>query len=355
MNEEAAILVVGPSWIGDMTMAQSLFKTLKKQQPEQFIDVIAPTWSIPVLDRMPEVRRGIALPVGHGELGLRRRYRLGKTLRGQYRRAIVLPRSLKASLLPFFAHIPLRTGFTGEQRYGLINDRRAFDPNLLDQTVKRFVALGLTAMAAQRPFAIPYPRLTIDVDNQRQILRRLQLDPQQPTVALLPGAEYGAAKQWPTAYYADLARTLNNHRYQVIVLGSVKDRPIGAKIVAAAGGAAHSLCGKTDIVEVIDLLSFCRAAITNDSGLMHIAAAVDCPTVAIYGSSTPKLTPPLTRRASIAYLDINCSPCFKRQCPLGHLDCLRRIQPSSIAAKTFALLATAVAEGAVEDIPNTVY
>ena len=337
-SKDESILVVGPAWVGDMVMAQSLFKTLKFERPERMIDVIAPAWSAPVLDRMPEIRQSVPLLVKHGELGLKKRYQLAKTLRGKYQQAIVLPRSLKASLVPFFSRIPIRTGFTGEQRYGLINDRRPFDPQLLDQTVKRFVALGLTTATAQRPFTISYPELIIDLDNQKHAIDRLQLNTELPTIALLPGAEYGPAKQWPLHHYASYAKLMQSHGYQIIVLGSKKDEPAGAEIHRYSNQAASNLCGKTSLSDAIDLLNFCSAAVTNDSGLMHIAAAVSCPTIAIYGSSTPSFTPPLTDKASIAYLDMHCSPCFQRRCPLKHLDCLHNIQPESIAEKTFKLL-----------------
>ena len=321
-----------------MVMAQSLFKTLKLQQPERSIDVSAPAWSVPLLSRMPEVTQNIPLHVSHGELALKKRYQSGKTLRGKYQQAIVLPRSLKASLLPFFAKIPMRTGFTGEQRYGLINDRRPFDPVLLDQTVKRFVALGLTSADAQQPFNIPYPELTIDTVNQANVINRLRLNPNLPTVALLPGAEYGPAKQWPLEYYANLAKTMQNHGYQVIILGSEKDRPVGAEIAKNSERTIRNLCGKTRIIDVIDLLNFCHVAVANDSGLMHVASAVNCPVVAIYGSSTPKFTPPLTEKTAIAHLNLSCSPCFKRQCPLKHLHCLRHIRPDHIEQMIFNLL-----------------
>ena len=215
-SKDESVLVVGPSWVGDMVMAQSLFKTLKFERPERMIDVIAPAWSAPVLDRMPEIRQNIPLLVRHGELALKKRYQLAKTLRGRYQQAIVLPRSLKASLVPFFSRIPIRTGFTGEQRYGLINDRRPFDPQLLDQTVKRFVALGLTAATAQRSFHAPCPELTIDLDNQQRAISRLELNPELSTIALLPGAEYGPAKQWPLHHYANYAKLMKKHGYQVI-------------------------------------------------------------------------------------------------------------------------------------------
>ena len=321
-----------------MVMAQSLFKTLKLQQPERSIDVSAPEWSVPLLNRMPEISQNIPLHVHHGELALTKRYQLGRMLRGKYQQAIVLPRSLKASLLPFFAKIPVRTGFTGEQRYGLINDRRPFDPVVLDQTVKRFVALGLTSTAAQQPFNIPYPRLAIDPVNQANVINRLRLNPDLPTVALLPGAEYGPAKQWPLEYYAHLAKTMKSHGYQVIILGSEKDRPAGVEIAKNSDSTIRNLCGRTLIIDVIDLLNFCRVAVANDSGLMHIAAAVNCPVVAIYGSSTPKFTPPLTEKAAIAHLNLSCSPCFKRRCPLKHLNCLRHIHPEYIEKMVFKLL-----------------
>ncbi|HXG29917.1 MAG TPA: lipopolysaccharide heptosyltransferase II [Nevskiales bacterium] len=318
------ILVVGPSWVGDMVMAQSLFITLRRQAPDCLIDVLAPGWSLPLIARMPEVRRGIEWPVAHGEFGLGKLRRLGLALRAEhYDRAIVLPRKLKAALAPWFARIPRRTGYRGELRFGLINDPRPLDTARLRQTVQRFVALGLERPPAAAP-DIPPPRLRVDEDNRARLLRELGLDLGRPVVALMPGAEYGPAKQWPPAYFAQLAARLVAAGRQVWILGSAKEAALGDSI-RAGNERVMNLCGRTRLADTVDLLSLCVRAVTNDSGLMHVAAAAGTPLVAIYGSSTPDYTPPLTPAADVLYLRLDCSPCFERTCPLGHYHCLRRI------------------------------
>lgn len=319
------VLVVGPAWVGDMVMAQSLFITLKRQNPDVLIDVLAPGWSLPLIARMPEVRKGIEMPVGHGEFGFGKLRRLGISLRNeQYDRAIVLPRKLKAALVPWFARIPRRTGFRGESRYGLINDMRPLDESLLTQTVQRFVALGLEQAPKTVP-PIPEPHLQVDATNRARLLIELGLNTDRPTIAFMPGAEYGPAKQWPPEYYAQLAARLAQSGHQVWVMGSAKESALGESIRAASGNTATNLCGRTQLVDTVDLLSLCARAVSNDSGLMHVAAAVGVPLVAIYGSSTPEYTPPLTAAADILYLRLDCSPCFERTCPLGHYNCLRHI------------------------------
>jgi len=324
------ILVVGPSWVGDMVMAQSLFKTLKQQHPNCSIDVIAPAWSVPVLERMPEVQQGIALNTQHGEAGLRKRYQLGKTLRHQYQQAIILPRSLKSALVPFFAQIPHRTGFKGELRYGLLNDIREFDKAHLNQTVKRFVALGLSQSDANKTFTIEHPKLLVDTESQNDAIKKLQLEPHKPAIALFPGAEYGPAKQWPMSYFETLANSLTKEGYQVWVMGSQKDHPSGELINQQQSPNIFNLCGKTSLTEAIDLIAYCKGAVSNDSGLMHVAAAAGCPVVGIYGSSSPEFTPPLSHQSKVIHLNLECAPCFKRECPLQHLDCLHKIKPQNV-------------------------
>ena len=322
----SATLIVGPSWVGDMVIAQALFKQLKADAPERALDVLAPAWSLPIVARMPEIRRGIASETGHGELGLGKRRRIAKTLQNEhYEQAIVLPRSLKAALIPWLARIPKRTGFLGESRYWLINDIRPFDPEVLDQTVKRFVALGNQGSALEN---IPQPALNVSGERQRALVQQLDLDITQPVIALMPGAEYGPAKCWPLEHYAALARGLAAQNYAVWVLGSSRDATAGALLAEQSG--AVDLCGKTSLEDAIDLLGLCQQAVSNDSGLMHIAAAVGIHVHSIYGSSSPDFTPPLTARRDIHYLGIDCSPCFERECPLGHLKCLQDITPASI-------------------------
>ncbi|MDJ0938505.1 MAG: lipopolysaccharide heptosyltransferase II [Woeseiaceae bacterium] len=322
----AATLVVGPSWVGDMVMAQALFKHLKLHAPERPVDVLAPAWSLPVVARMPEIRAGIAAETGHGELGIGRRRRIGHELRGFYDRAIVLPRSLKAALVPWFADIDTRTGFRGESRYWLINDMRPFDRDVLDQTVKRFVALGTDSNESLPE--IPFPELRVSAENQRAAMQKLDLAGDRPVVAFMPGAEYGPAKCWPLDHFAELAGLLADDGYAVWIMGSEKDRPSGDEIAAASN--AINICGKTSLEDVIDLLGYAEQAVSNDSGLMHVAAAVGTHVHGIYGSSSPRFTPPLTDSKTVQWLELDCSPCFERNCPLGHLRCLKEIEPLTV-------------------------
>ncbi|MDI3259378.1 MAG: lipopolysaccharide heptosyltransferase II [Sinobacteraceae bacterium] len=327
----ADILVVGPSWVGDMVLAQALFMRLKQRFPESAIDVLAPGWSLPLLARMPEVRTGLALPFAHGEFGFFRRRALGRALRERrYARAIVLPNSWKSALVPYFARIPRRSGYARELRYGLLNDLRPLDRERLPTTVQQFLALAEDTMPAQAP-EIVRPRLRTDPARTLERMRELALAPHSPAVALMPGAEYGPAKRWPLPYYAELADMLVARGFQVWVLGSVKEKALG-EAIRRDRTSVHDLTGRTELVDVVDLLGAAQAAVTNDSGLMHVAAAVGTRVVALYGSSSPRMTPPLSDRARILYLGLPCSPCFARECPLGHFNCLRGIPPAQVLA-----------------------
>jgi heptosyltransferase II len=331
-QEPRRVLVVGPAWIGDMVMAQSLFKTLKRDHPNASIDVLAPAWSAPLLKRMPEVHEAIVVPLAHGQPGLRARYRWGRRLAPRaYDRAIILPRSLKAALIPWFARVPRRTGYLGEWRYGLINDLRPLDRGLMPRMVQRYVALGLEPDAAS-PAGIPEPALTTNAGNAARLMAALELSLSPPAVGLMPGAEYGPAKQWPLDYYAALARQLDADGLQVWVFGSQKDHA-AAEVIIAQAGCGINLCGKLQLEDAIDLIAQLSVAVSNDSGLMHVTAAVGVPLVAIFGSSTPEYTPPLTRRASIMYAKVACSPCFERTCRYGHYHCLRDISVTRLVAE----------------------
>lgn len=333
-----AVLVVGPSWVGDMVMASALFQTLRAQRPNVAIDVLAPAWSLPLLERMPEVRHGIEMPVGHGRLALGTRWRLARSLRGRYGQAIVLPGSLKSALIPAWAGIAWRTGYRGEHRWGLINDMRRLDPATMPLMVQRYAALGLETGASQGTAPAPRPRLGVDPANQQRLLTRLKLSPNRPVVALLPGAEFGPSKQWPAEHYAALARALRAADVEVWVLGSAKDAAVGTEITNQAPGTVN-LCGQTTLVDAVDLIALAQACVSNDSGLMHVAAALDVPLWALFGSTSPEHTPPLSDQARVIRLGLTCSPCFKRVCPLGHNRCLADLAPQPIASAILERLA----------------
>lgn len=333
------LLIVGPSWVGDMVMAQSLFKAIKQQTPDTRIDVLAPGWSLALLERMPEVEQGIEMPVGHGQLKLGTRWKLGRTLKGRYQQAILLPNSLKSALIPWFARIPKRTGWLGESRHLLLNDIRHLDPDLLSMTVQRFVALA----DEQTPTDIPEiiaPELNVRVADVQAALSKHQLSKRSATSVLIlcPGAEYGSAKRWPAASFAELAKRYLAQNWQVWLFGSNKDQAVCAEINQLVQQGCIDLSGQTSLSEAVDLMSIADAVVSNDSGLMHVAAAVQRPLVAIYGSSDPNFTPPLNSNHQIVSLGLDCSPCFKRECPLQHLDCLKQISVDQVQQAMHRLL-----------------
>jgi len=325
------ILVMGPAWVGDMVLAQSLFKTLKANSPDCIIDVAAPAWTLPLLERMPEVSGKIALPFKHGDLKFWQRIAFGKSLKNQgYTQAIILTNSLKSAILPFAAGIARRTSFLGEMRYGLVNDIRPLDKNKLKKTVERFVTLGLNKNEAL-PNSIPNPALNASQEAAWILASSLGvLNNQTKVLGLCPGAEYGEAKRWPAEYYAEVANHVIQNGWQVLLFGSDKDIPVTTQINVLTQNQCIDLGGKTKLGEAIDLMSLCDTIVSNDSGLMHVAAALNKQLIAIFGSSDPFHTPPMNASAVIEYLGLECSPCFKRTCPLKHLNCLKQITPTKI-------------------------
>jgi len=334
------ILVVAPSWVGDSVMAQPLYRRLHEIHGELELHVFAPQWTLPLLARMPEVAKAHLNPFGHGALKLGQRWKTARILaREHFDQAILLPNSIKSALIPFFAGIRLRTGFIGESRYGLLNDARELNESQLPKMVQRFCALAeprnhLPALP------IPHPHLSVNADSQRRTLDSMQLDTSRPVVAFCPGAEYGPAKRWPARHFAELARRFDAAGFNIWLFGSGKDSEIGSQIRELSGNIAINLCGSTGLDQAIDLLGLADIAICNDSGLMHVVAALNKPLVALYGSSSPDFTPPLSSQAEIATLGLDCSPCFERNCPFGHTDCLEKLEPQQVWQAAGKLLPT---------------
>ena len=288
------VLVVAPNWIGDALMAQPLLSRLQE------VDVIAPEWVAPVVRRMPEVRSVISTPLVHGPLQLRERWKLGRRIKGQYDQAFVLPNSWKSALIPFFAGIPKRTGYVGEFRYGLLNDAR--------KASGASMAAHYAALAGDGP--VSQPRLRVAADEIEQAKRKFGISGRY--AVLSPGAEYGPAKRWP--YFAELSQKL---QVPAVILGSQNDRQPGI--------SGKDLTGKTTLDEAIELIAGADFVVSNDSGLMHVAAALGRPQLALFGSSSPEHTPPQSPAARVLWLRVECSPCYRRECPLGHFRCMREM------------------------------
>ncbi len=324
------ILIIGPSWVGDMVMAQTLFKILKQNSIDTQIDVLAPDWSLPVLERMPEITTAISLPITHGEFGFKKRWQLARELKKHnYTQAIVLANSWKSALIPFLAGIPLRTGWFGEVRWGLLNDVRYLNKKLLPKMVQRYAALGFNKRA-QLPTDLPAPRLNAPDLTVAAVINKFSLNVSQPILALCPGAAYGPAKRWPEQYFANIAKQRINDGWQVWLFGSQQDNEVIENIRTQIGAATISFAAQINLMETIDLLSVANAVVTNDSGLLHIAASLNKPLVAIYGSTSAEFTPPLGKKSKVMQESLACRPCFKRECPLQHLNCMHAIKPERV-------------------------
>jgi heptosyltransferase II len=323
------VLIVAPAWVGDMVMAHCLVQVLAATRPGVELHLLAPPATAPLGQRMAEVAAVRTFEVAHGELGLGKRNREGRALRSfGFDQAIVLPNSFKSAWAPFRARIPRRTGWHGEARYGVLNDRRRLDRERLPLMIEQFMALGLEPGSAL-PEPYPRPRLEVDEANRARLLQALGLVAGTGLVILCPGAEFGPAKRWPEEHYAAVARHLLAAGRPVWLLGSPKDGGVCAAIAAAAPGAVD-LAGRTRLLDAVDLLSLASVVVCNDSGLMHVAGALGVRVVAVFGSTSPEFTPPLGEGAAVVRLGLDCSPCFERECPLGHLRCLVDLEPERV-------------------------
>lgn len=322
------ILVISPNWIGDAVMAQPLLQRLQKRYPEHPIDVLAPTWVAPVWRAMREVDTVLESPFKHGALQLRERREFARQLRQRgYAAAYVLPNTLKFALIPWLAKIPRRIGYRGEMRYGLLNVMHRDDRATPRPMVSFYAALADSPMPyVPPPSALPRPALSVSAQQMTQALSQTGLQIYRSLIVFAPGAEFGSAKRWPTSHFAQLATMiLQSHPdAQVVLLGSGKDKEVCAEIVALAP-EVRNLAGVTSLDQAIALIAKADAVVSNDSGLLHIASALNRPIVAIYGPTDPDHAPPFSDVAKSLYLHLDCAPCRQRECPLRHHDCMRNI------------------------------
>jgi heptosyltransferase II len=332
------ILVIAPNWIGDAVMSQPLLAAIKASDPHVAIDVLATPWVAPVYRACSEVAELIEADLRHGQLqwGLRRAL-AAQIKKRNYASCYVLPNSFKSALIPWLANIPVRIGYQGELRRFLLTETKANSPKtqripMVEHYANLCAASGNLNTTISPPYLVPMASV-LESARARLQAAGIQTD---ALVVLCPGAEYGPSKRWPATHFAVLAQAILNAKptASVVLLGSPSDRTIGDAIVASAASQScmFNWCGATSLDEAIAIIRLCSKVVSNDSGLMHIAAALQVPQVAIFGSSDPNHTPPNSAKASIISLHLSCSPCHQRECPLGHLNCLNQISPERVFA-----------------------
>jgi len=338
------ILIIAPNWIGDAVMTQPLLASIKALYPDSIIDVLASTWVAPIYRACSEVSEVIEAPFEHKQLQWGLRKQIAKQVESKkYQACFVLPNSFKSALIPWLANIPLRIGYRGEMRFGLINvaldnPSKVNRPPMLEHYLALSTLLNDDEVIERQPSVSNEltPRLNVSKKAKQSVERKLQNANINlgSIYVLCPGAEYGPSKRWPTDHFASLATQLvsNNPDHHIILLGSQSDQILSAEIASLAkqNSHIHDWCGNTSLDEAIALIGISKAVISNDSGLMHIAAALQTPQVAIFGSSDPAHTPPLSEKAKVIWLNLPCSPCHKKECPLGHLKCLKDILPEQV-------------------------
>jgi heptosyltransferase-2 len=327
-------LVVAPQWIGDAVMSEPLLARLAARGEQ--LSVAALPWVAPVYRAMPQVGEVIEWPFAHGRLDWSERRRAARALRGRFDIAYVLPNSLKAALIPWLARIPKRIGYHGEGRYLLLN-RRLPNPPGRPPMVAFYGALAAAASIDE------HPRMRVAPPVLQQAASAAGVQPGAYWV-FAPGAEYGPAKCWPPEHYAELARSLQRqHGLPVLLLGSAKEAALCEQIAAQSGDACRVLAGKTSLQDAMALIAGARGVVSNDSGLMHVAAAFGIPQAAVFGSTSPEHTPPLNPRARVLWLkeelQLDCAPCFDRVCRFGHTRCLTGVSAARVEAALDAALA----------------
>lgn len=335
------ILVVPYMWIGDFVRCHSVAKMLKARYPARPVDVLSTSLCAPIADYMPEVRQAVVVDLPRKRLAFDQHRALARRLEGAgYGTALIMPRTWKAALAPFLAGIPERVGWFGEWRFGLLTDLR-FGERKLPRMIDQCAALTLPK-TEPLPSDWPLPELKVPPAEISGWRERLGLaDTGGPIVALAPGA-VGPSKRWPAAAYGELARRLTQQGVSVWVLGGPAEQPLATQIVADAGPKARDLSG-TDLRNAILALRAADVAISNDSGLLHVAAALGTPSIGIFGPTSAWHWAPLNPLAAVMQrpTQLDCQPCHKPTCRMRHHLCMRDISAEQVLAATQAALATA--------------
>ena len=319
------LLIIPQNWLGDIVMSQTLLKRVKSENPNTEIDILVNSTFKNLVERMPEISKAVILDSRHKELGLLKRLNLARRIKGNYDQSIVLSRSIKSALIPYFAKIPIRTGELGESRYILINDLKKFTKEDRRKTAFRYVS-----MFSKKEEVLDekyYPSLQSDPENIKILFDKYKLNLDKKIIIFAPGAAFGPSKMWPVEKFKELGEKLNKDFF-ILILGSNNEKNIGDKIVTNKN--MINLCGETTITDAVDLIHISEFCVSNDSGLMHLASATNTKSISIYGATSPELTPPLTSNKEIHYRGISCSPCFEKKCKYGHYNCLVEIQADDV-------------------------
>ncbi|AGC03874.1 ADP-heptose--LPS heptosyltransferase 2 [Candidatus Blochmanniella chromaiodes str. 640] len=343
------ILVISPSWIGDTVISHSMYRLLIKKYCSNIkIDVLTPMWCKDLFNHMPEINQTLFIPYGHGVLELSKCYHLGKFLKNEkYQQAIILPNSFKSALIPFFADIPIRTGWRGEMRYGILNDLRILKKKLFPLMVQRYAALvcdyNVTKNCYNLPYPLPLPQLSVNEKEIADVLYKFNLYCHRKSlIGLCPGAEFGLAKSWPHYHYITLAIRLIRCGYHVVILGSPKDQLINRfiqhSILKNMKQHCNNLIGITSLGEAIAIIAACTGIISNDSGLMHVACALKRPVIGLYGPSNPKFTPPLFSQSIVIRRMAGYYPIRNGDSLYGYHNSLIDITPDQVLKALKTLL-----------------
>jgi len=331
-DRQLRTLVVAPNWVGDAVMSQPLLSLLRQQHPERPVDVLATAGVSPVYSAMPEVAKLISTSFEHGSLQLGLRWKMARQLKANgYAAAYVLPNTLKFALLPWLAGIPLRVGYKGESRYGLINQMH--HDQIPPRAMQTFYAALAFAPTSPTPVTFPKPHMEVSAARIAAVSEKFGLSAQQPRIVFAPGAEFGVAKRWPAYRFAALAAQIIKHAPQskILLLGSGGDSATCQEICDLEPMLQmDNLAGKTSLEEAISLIASAHAVISNDSGLLHIASALNRPVIALYGPTDPNHAPPFSDVASSISLHLDCAPCRQRECPLGHGNCMHQITHDTV-------------------------
>jgi len=339
--DDHPILIVPYMWIGDFVRCHTVVRLLRARFPDSPIDVLTTAMVAPLLDYMPGVRKGIVWDLPRKRLAVAEHQALAARLCAEgYGRALVMPRTWKSALAPFLAAIPERTGFAGEARFGLLNDLR-WGERALPRMIDRCVALALPK-GASLPADYPLPQLVVPKPEVAAWRERLGLSETAPIAAFAPGA-VGPSKRWPVAYYAEAASQLAARGFSIWVLGGPGEAALAAEI-AVGSHKVRDLTG-ADLRNAILALAAADVAVSNDSGLLHVAAALGTPSIGIFGPTSPWHWAPLNKLAAVieTATEVTCRPCHKPTCRYGHHRCMREIPADRVVAATLTALAAATA------------